>query len=268
DKISIKEITNLIASISEKNERRRIALVFLLVSKIIKYLDHLEAIIRTDPLPMRYYPLLILIKYELSLLLKVMDTNRKTVENIAPLMDKLLKSLTQEYKKVFFGQLLNISLVTIPSQIREKSEKSIFLLKSILQDMVYEIVKFYDRDIRKESLFPSHIGRKEQTQLAINNLEAIISQIDVILSKGKVERYEAEEIIRALEKNVMHLLLYKDWETLERAFAEIRKAPTSKEIYTKIANLKNMLLYLLDEIKKRKVFSTEPSKGKGPGEEQ
>lgn len=264
DRISVKEITDLIASIGEKNERRRVALVFLLVSKLIKYLDHLESLVRTDPFPMRYYPILILIKYEMSLLLKVIDTNRKTIPKLKDLMGKLLVSMTEEYKKVFFGELLNISLITVPSHIREKVGKSVFLLKGILQDTVYEIIRFYNKEVRKEALFPSHIGRKEQAEQALKNIDAVISKIDMHLSSGSVERYEAEEIISYMEKNVMHLLLYKDWETLERLFSDIRKASTKREIFTRIANLKNLLLYLMEEIKKRRVFNIKLEEEKVP----
>ena len=260
----MKEITDLISSIKEKNERRRIALVFLLISKLIKFLDHLENLARMDPLPMRYYPILILTKYEYSLLMKVMDTNRKTVKKLKPPMERLLVPLNEEFKKVFYGELLNISLVNVPSKIRSKIGKSVFLLKSLLQESVMETIKFYNKEVSKESLFPSHIGRKEQTELAINNLESIIAHIDVLLSKGKVERYEAEEMISSLEKNVMHLLLYKDWETLERVFSEIRRALTKREIFTKVANLKNLLLYIREEIKKRKELNIEPEGEKGP----
>ncbi len=265
DRVAVPEIKETIASIKERTERRRVALVFLMISKLIKYLDYLENLLRQAQIPMRFYPILILIKYDFALLIKVLQTNRKTLPKLKPLMEKLLQSLEGEYKKVFFGELLNISFLSLPSAMKEKLGRSVFLLKSLLKDMVVELVGFYRRGVEKKTLFPSHIGRKEQTKMLLKNLDAALFQLDFLLSKGKVERFEAEELISDLEKKVIHLLLYKDWEALEKAFADIRRATTTRDIFLKLSNLKNILLYIREEVKKRE-FSKEPSEEKAPGE--
>ncbi len=267
DRISVPEIKETISSIKERTERRRVALVFLMISKLIKYLDYLENLLRQDKIPGRYYPILILIKYDFALLIKVLQTNRKTIPRLKPIMEKLLTSLEAEYRKVFFGELLNISFLSLPERLREKLANSVFLLKSLLKDVTVNLVSFYKKGVEEKKLFPSHIGRKEQTEMLLKNLDAALFQLEFLLSKGKVERFEAEEIISELERKVVHLLLYKDWETLEKAFADIRKATTSREIFIKLSNLKNLLLYIKEEVKKRGI-NKELSGEKAPGEGQ
>ncbi len=262
DKVFLREISNTVVSIKDKIERRRVAVIFLQISRIIKYLDHLENIMKQKSLPARYYPILILIRHEINVLIRLLEIAGETIEKLREPSAAFIKEVENESKKVFGRILLNISMLGITGDVNLKVEKAVSILKSLLQDITIKVIKIYNKALDREKLFPSHVGRKLQTKLLLTNLDAAMARVELLLGKPRVERYDIEEFIKFLKDDVMPYLLYKDWEIMEKYFSDLRRSKGQVEINQRLGQMKNYLLYLKDEIEKRKfeeAVSSQPS---------
>ncbi len=266
DKVYLREISSTVVSISDRLERRRTAVIFLQISRLIKYLDHLEMMLSKKALTARYYPILILIRHEVGVLIRLLDLAGDSIPNLKELASSIIVQLENESKKVFGRLLLNITMLGLTEEVKHKVEKTIFILKNLLQDIAVKIIRHYSKRFDREKLFPSHVGRKIQTRLLLTNLDAAMARLELLLSKPRVERYDLEEFIKFLKDQIMPYLLYKDWEIMEKYFSDMRRAKGQIELNERLANMKNYLLYLKDEVAKRKFedeVSIPPSQEKG-----
>ena len=263
DRIRNPAVAETIRTISDGQERKQAAKVFLELFRLLHYLDYADPAYLDDDGLRNSILIFALITSETRLLLVYLE--RRVLKNLNSetllyqIYDSFVYCLPFELKKVIHTELLDISVAHQAEHIRARIENSHGILKDCFQQSVVQLAQVFDGAIEGQDIFPDFMAKLEQSVALREALARLIRSVRLFQQKKEVAGATAmkDEISRFYDNN-MKYLMYRDWSGFELFFIEILKCTSVPPLVQISHRFETFLMTLFREVQKRSILRDVP----------
>lgn len=264
DRIRNRTVAALIREITDPQERRQAARVFLEFFRLLHYLEFTdpermaEESLRDTVLPFA------LVTSETRFLLSYIE--RRILKGRHPdtplyeVYDSFVYCLPLELKKVVNTELTDISVTRQTESVRTRVENSHGILKDCFQQSVVQLAQVFTPSIDGARIFPDFTAKREQSIQVRDGLARVVQAVRDF-QKGRDESSAGLMKAQISEFYDHHIkyLMYRDWSGFELFYIEILKCGSLSGL-TQIAHrFETYLMTLLREVQKRSILEGAPA---------
>jgi len=266
DMISNDSISGIVKSLADKDEKKRISIIYIYLFRFLRSLGFVE--ISTQRSVSMHSSLLVLILLR-SEIVAFQGAVEKAIQKIKSselrtLLQSLSYQVSIETKRVYLQELKDINRRKTAVQFRGKIENSHGILKNLIEHCVVQITQFYNPVIKGEDIFPSFMTKKEQSIRLREDIFALHKFVSLLEKKAAApqNRLKVFESLKAymlyFESFTSRLLRYEDYEEFMLFFNELNSVknetvlgPGFLKIMEKIMHFKIYLETTLRHIENR-----------------
>ncbi len=267
DRMDRPVLSALLRGIPEDRLRRNVALAFLYLFRLLRYLSLIQADLVRDHLMRPSLVLFALVHKEAdsfseflrSRFIKGREAGQKGVQAA----ELIVYSLKVESQRTIERELVSVACEGDARVIFTKVEDSHGLLCNCLQSGVVTLARAFDAAFDARAFFPSMIESVEKSQKLRQDLWSLRHFMKQALDQGGHPALESLiERLSAFRETSMRHLMYRDWAEFERFSDELITAGNSLEVRVLLRKLISYIETLIQEVSKRSALQApEPPSG-------
>jgi hypothetical protein len=269
DIIENRAVTKIVKEIKEKDIRKDVSIIFLHMFRLLRYLKHVRHSATKPTALNRSIPILLLFKSEIESLRKYMGkfSERTADQDLKTLLNALSYQLSMESKRVFDQELRNVFERQSHRQMRGKIENSHGILKNLTEQVVIQLSRFWDTEIKEEEIFEMVITRTGQSiklREDIYVLHRIIDRLGEVANNLKAKKIILDTLtvfMEYFENFTFKLLRYDDYEQFSSMFETVKSTYENEgfdEFMSKCHQLNVLLETTLNQIAQRAELIRHP----------
>ncbi len=226
DKIRNKKVSAVVRGISNKTHKKIISSILLAFFRCLRFLGHIDTASYIETLMNCAIAILVQVRSELKMLEHFIETQRAVLkdESLDGLLSSIKFQLSMESKRVFEQELKDVLEDLSANKIKGRIENAHGILRNMIEQMVLQIVQYYEPEIDGSEIFPGFMTRVEQSLKLREDLyvlHALISTFEKNLT-NKEKRIKALESLQTymlyFQSLTFKLLRHDDYEEFERFF--------------------------------------------------
>jgi len=264
DKVEQPLLSGLLRRIPDRRLRQNMALAFLYMYRLLRYLDFVEGDFSKDK-PLRQTLVVFALLHQecdaLSDFLKSRSLKgRDTGSDLSQAAELVMYSLKLDSQRVIERELVPVAWEEDPTTILSRLQDAHGVLRNSLQSAVITLAQAFDKNLDGRSLFPSLIEGAEESQRLLKNLWELRRSLKSALAQG--EHVELERVVMKLNEfreSALRTLWYKDWAVFERYSDALMAAPGPGEVQVTLRKLVSYLEKLVQDVSKRRILQTGPA---------
>ncbi len=267
DRVDRPVLSVLLRGIPEERLRRNVALAFLYLFRLLRYLSMVAAELANDR-PLRTTLIIFaLVHMELANFSELIRARfirvREARGRLAQAAELIVYSLGIESQRVLDRELVSLAHEGNARLMFTKVENSHGVLCNCLQSGVITLARAFDTEFDPRALFPSMVQNVEKSQKLRQDLWSLrLFLKEVLEPKGNLELDALIGRLMEFRETSMRHLMYRDWGEFERFSDEIVSAGSGTEVRVLLRKLVTYIETLIQEVSKRSVLqSTEPPSG-------
>ena len=259
DKVDRPLLSAVLRAIPEGRLRQNVALAFLYLHRLIRYLDFIERDLSKDK-PLRKLLVIFALLHQesagLSEFLKSRFLKGKdTGGELARAVELILYSLRLEFQRVMERELVPVAREEDPTTIRSRVQDAHGILRNCAHGGVITLARVFDQSLEARSLFPALNEGAEDSQRLLQELWELRHFLKTALDDS--DRVGLSEVIfkvNEFRESSLRTLWYKDWAVFEGFSDALIGAPGTAEVRVTLRKLGTYLEKLVHEISKRRVL--------------
>lgn len=213
-------ISALVKSLTDREEKKQISLIYLFLFRFLRILSFVEISSHRSVSLNSSLLVLILLRSEIATFRDVIEKACKKI-NKSELRD-LLQSISYQFsietKRVYLQELKDIRRKKKAVHFRGKIENSHGILKNLTEHSVVHITQCYLPAINGEEIFPSFMTKFEQSRRLREDIFALQTFLSLLMKKADVPR-DRLKVFESLKNYMLYfesftfrLLRYEDYE--------------------------------------------------------
>jgi len=251
DKVYQPDISAIINSLPDKNQKKQLGLFFIFSFRIMKIINFLEQTLNKTRYLDQTIPLILFIKKSGDSLTAFFNQSLKMTldPQSAEPIEQYLKSFNLELKKIYHFELSQYFDVNAEKTNRRKLIKNIVIIADYALKELIESVASAFNPSSEHPIFENYISRKQkasQVKKKLMNLHAKIN--DLFLNKSKITSADIVFDLNLFIETDLNFLLYKDWNEFLKYFHNLQFAESSTEFSANLHSFHSFLTQLLKEI--------------------
>ncbi|TKJ32880.1 hypothetical protein CEE39_04850 [bacterium (candidate division B38) B3_B38] len=277
DKIYNKHISEVVKSITNSQLRQDVAKIFLILFRLLHYLEFVPSRQAKEGLLKRSLPIFSLFDYEAGNLydfLKEKYLRKKPFSSsFSKLADNFIFSSKFELRKVFHVELTNIYNLYQEELIFTRIDNSQGILTNYLKQWIVQFAHQFKKDLKGEEIFSDFIARLEESLKLRKELWQLLRLADIFQKEKSYESYKVFfTFLRKFEKERMRCLMYRDWSDFKGFIQDFRMTHGLPNLLITASKFSNYLTILFQQVGRRSVLSAHPfetaeASGEGSGDD-
>lgn len=270
DRIGNASISAIVKSITDREEKKQISIIFILLFRLLRVLGFVEIETQRSVSLHSSLMLLILLRSEINTFRNSVEKALKKIKNntLQGLLQTLSYQFAIETKRVYLQELKDINRKKNAVHFRGKIENSHGILKNLVEHSIVHIAQFYSPGINGEGIFQSFMTKKEQSRRLREDIYALHKFLTLLEKKSGTpkDRLKVFESLKGymlyFESFTFRLLRYDDYEEFVLFFNDLNSITTEmvlgpgfREILEKVMHLKIFLETTLRHIGNRAELS-------------
>jgi hypothetical protein len=164
DMIENREVSKVVRSIEDKEQRKYSSMIFLHLFRFLRYLKYADTSTRFGSLHSSLL-IILLLRSEFTILLGYLDTVARKVrdEGFKTFLRVLSYQVSMESRRVFSQELREVFKNRSPQHLKGKIENSHGILKNLAEQSIVQFVQFFSPEVSGNDIFDTFITRLEQS---------------------------------------------------------------------------------------------------------
>jgi len=273
DRIRNPELSRITRSIKDRDTKRAVSTVFILLYRILRYLRHVDIASHLHVSLNCSYVILILIRSEIKGLVKYLRDISANIDDakLRETIDSLAFQFSIESKRVYEQELRDLSRISALNRIRGRIENCHGILRNLTEQCIVQLASYFSPSIEGEQLFPSFKTRLEQSMKLREDIYVLYELINILegvfqKEKARLKIFDAlKSYMLYFESFTFRLLRYDDYEEFAKFFEEFlsilpeQLSPSeAQKLYEKIHRFKIFLETTLRLISQRTELRDRP----------
>jgi len=263
DKVYNKPISEVVKSIADPQLRQDVAKVFLILFRLLHYLEFVPFRQNKEGLLKRSLPIFSLFNYEASNLydfLREKYLEKEPLSNpFARLADNFIFSSKFELRKVFHVELLNIYNLHQEEVVFTRIDDSRGILTNYLKQWIVQFAQHFKEELKGEEIFSDLTTRLEESLKLRRELWQLLKLVDIFQKEKNYKSYKVfYNFLQRFEKESMRHLMYRDWADFRDFVQEFRLVQGLPNLLITASKFSNYLAILFQQIGRRSVLSAHP----------
>jgi len=268
DKIENNNISTIIKNIKDKNIRKYIALFYIYIFRVLKYLQYVDISSHNKITLNNSVILLFLLKTEIILITDFLNKGKKIVNEtkLKDLLNIISYQISMETKRVYDQELKNVFKNISPEELRGKLENSKGILTNLFEQIIVQVTKYFKPEINGKDIFESFVTRLHQSLKLRNDIYVflkILERLELDLPKTQ----KREKILRSLNEflyyfksSTLKLIRFNDYEFFDKFINEISTIKEYKDnkLLERIKHFKIFLETCINQIGEREELKGIP----------
>jgi hypothetical protein len=268
DKIENNNISTIIKNIKDKNIRKYIALFYIYIFRVLKYLQYVDISSHNKITLNNSVILLFLLKTEIILITDFLNKGKKIVNEtkLKDLLNIISYQISMETKRVYDQELKNVFKNISPEELRGKLENSKGILTNLFEQIIVQVTKYFKPEINGKDIFESFVTRLHQSLKLRNDIYVflkILEKLELDLPKTQ----KREKILRSLNEflyyfksSTLKLIRFNDYEFFDKFINEISTIKEYKDnkLLERIKHFKIFLKTCINQIGEREELKGIP----------
>jgi len=268
DKIENNNISTIIKNIKDKNIRKYIALFYIYIFRVLKYLQYVDISSHNKITLNNSVILLFLLKTEIILITDFLNKGKKIVNEtkLKDLLNIISYQISMETKRVYDQELKNVFKNISPEELRGKLENSKGILTNLFEQIIVQVTKYFKPEINGKDIFESFVTRLHQSLKLRNDIYVflkILEKLELDLPKTQ----KREKILRSLNEflyyfksSTLKLIRFNDYEFFDKFINEISTIKEYKDnkLLERIKHFKIFLETCINQIGEREELKGIP----------
>jgi hypothetical protein len=268
DKIENNNISTIIKNIKDKNIRKYIALFYIYIFRVLKYLQYVDISSHNKITLNNSVILLFLLKTEIILITDFLNKGKKIVNEtkLKDLLNIISYQISMETKRVYDQELKNVFKNISPEELRGKLENSKGILTNLFEQIIVQVTKYFKPEINGKDIFESFVTRLHQSLKLRNDIYVflkILERLELDLPKTQ----KREKILRSLNEflyyfksSTLKLIRFNDYEFFDKFINEISTIKEYKDnkLLERIKHFKIFLKTCINQIGEREELKGIP----------
>lgn len=229
DKISNNAISVIVKSLTDRDEKKQISIIFIYLFRLLRVLGFVEIETPRSVSLHSSLMILILLRPEIITFRNSVEKALKKIKNseLQRLLDALSYQFAIETKRVYLQELKDINRKKNAVHFRGKIENSHGILKNLVEHSIVHIAQYYSPELKGENIFQSFMTKKEQSRRLREDIYALHKFITLLEMKAGApqERLKVFESLKNymlyFESFTFRLLRYDDYEGFVLFFNEM-----------------------------------------------
>jgi len=263
DKVYNKPISEVVKSITDPQLRQDVAKIFLILFRLLHYLEFVPYRQTKEVLLKRSLPIFSLFEYEASSLydfLKEKYLGKEPPSNpFSRLADNFIFSSKFELRKVFHVELMNIYNLRQESVIFTRIDNSQGILTNYLKQWIVQFTQYFKKELKGEEIFSDFITRLEESLKLRKELWQLLRLVDIFQKEKSYASYKVFfSWLQRFEKESMRYLMYRDWGDFKGLIEDFRLSQGLPNLLITASKFSNYLTILFQQVGRRSVLSAHP----------
>jgi len=273
DRIKNPELTKVIRSIKDKQIKRVVSTVLVLLYRLLRYLGHIDTSSHLHVSLNCGYVILVLIRSEIRGLIVYLKEIIREINDpeLKKTIDSLAFQFSIESKRVYEQELRDLSRISALNRIRGRIENCHGIIRNLTEQCVVQLASHFAPQLEGEQLFPSFKTRLEQSLKLREDIYVLHELINIL--EGVFQKETArKKILESLKSYMLYfesftfrLLRYDDYEEFAKFFEEFLSVSPEKlsssetrKLYEKIHRFKIFLETTLRLVSQRTELKDKP----------
>lgn len=251
DKVYQPDISAIINSLSDKNQKKQLGLFFIFSFRIMKIINFLEQTLNKTRYLDQTIPLILFIKKSGDNLTLFFEQQLKELlpPETTNAINNSLQSFNLELKKIYKFELSQYFDINAEKTNRRKLIKNIVIIADYAVKEMIESVASYFNPSSDHTIFENYVSRKQKASQVKKKLMALHSKInDLFLNKSRITSADIIFDLNLFIETDLNFLLYKDWNEFLKYFHNLQFAESSTEFSANLRSFHAFLTQLLKEI--------------------
>jgi len=257
DKVYQKDISEIIATIGDKDLKKHVGIFFVFAFRIVKIYNFIESNLNKSRHVNLILPLTLVLKKNLENIFLfyenfMEESLKKNIKGKTDLkkIAEVMESLKSEYKKIYEGELPNYFSANQERINRRKIIKNIVIISDVaIQELIETVAKTFKPEISGSTIFEVHISRKQQSMEVRNKLSKLYDRIGEYFSKkSNLTPADIMFDINLFIETDLNYLLFKDWNEFLSYHSNLVKINFSSEFDHNLRSFQNFLSGLLKDL--------------------
>ena len=236
DKIYQPHISQIIASLADKNLKKNLGIFFVLAFKILKTNNFIELHLNKNKYFDLTLPLVLVIKKYLENLHSFMSSPLaeaigESERPEASALQEGAETLQLELQKIFHGELLHYFKEETNRMRKRKIIKNVIIMTELcIQEAIETVVRIFMPDITGSTIFEKYVSRKEREMVVKEKLLLLHQRIDDYFKQEK--NASPAEVFLEINQFVdsdLNFLLYKDWNEFMNFYHSLNRCGFSSD---------------------------------------
>lgn len=257
DKIYQPDISNIIASIRNKDLKKHIGMFFVFSYRILRINNFVDQNLKKARSIDITIPLVLVLKRNLEHLFMFYErflenSMKKVIKEKEPMIlaKKAFEGLKTEYQKIFDGELPNYFQDDDEEKFnKRKIIKNIVMISDIaIQEVIETVAQVFKPDITGTTIFDRYISRKVQSAVVKNKLQKLHQKInDYFSKKGNITQADVLFELNMFIENDVNYLMFSEWNEFLNYYNNLIKINFSSEFDLNLKAFNNFVTGLLIE---------------------
>jgi hypothetical protein len=226
DRIYNKTISTIVKSIEDKSERRFVSTLMIYLFRCLRFLGYIDQGSYHSASLHYSLVILVLLQSEIRTIMEFIKEGLKRLKDkeLQEIVDSIGFQLTMESKRVFKQELKNVLDNITLNSLKGKIETSQGILRNLIEQCILQIIKYYNPEVRGETIFPGFTTRLEQSLKLREDIYVLLRLTDMLESEFK-DKEKRRKFFEALKSYMLYfqsftfrLLRHDDYEEFERFF--------------------------------------------------
>jgi hypothetical protein len=255
DKINNPAISGIIRSIADREEKKHISIICILLFRFLRIMEFIELSTSLTMSLNSSLTLLILLRAEINTFRSQIEKVEKKLKRkeLSALLDSISYQFSMETRRVYQQELKDIHRKKPLVRFRGMIENSRGILKNLTEHSVIQLAQHYQPDIRGEEVFASFIDKHEQSVRLREDISVLNSLVSLFCSKAD-DPAAGPGIFESLRNYMLYfenftfrLLRYDDYEEFASFFHDlgvINKEMVEQHFFQKLDSVNHFRIFL------------------------
>jgi hypothetical protein len=260
DKIFQPDISEIIASIKDKDLKRQIGIFFVFAFRVVKINNFIELNLNRSRNVNLTIPLILSLKDQLenifsfyeNVLSKNFESFFKDKKELSEI-NRVFDELKSEFKKIYDGELPNYFDQASEKINRRKILKNIIIISDLaIKELIETLARLFKPEISGNSIFENYISRNQQSIVVKKKLTKLHTKInDYFTHRDNITASDILFDINLFIETDLNYLLYKDWNEFLYYHNHLLKTNFSTDFDTNLRAFHAFITKVLKEIVNR-----------------
>jgi hypothetical protein len=228
DLITNHGIGNIVKSIDDRKMKRSISMSFIVMFRILRYLDCIDITTKRKISISCGLMLLSMIRSDIRQTIKFFQRELKKdhLKEFNETLQQLSFSLSIEQKRVYNQELRNILQLKNIRNLRGKIENSHGILKNLIEQSIVQVAECFDSSIKGESIFSTFITKMGHSMKLREDIYILFKLLTLFEENLSIDT-KRSSALESLKNYMMYfesftfkLLRYDDYEEFSKFFTE------------------------------------------------
>ncbi len=256
DLISNVEISNIVKTISDKELKKNISVIYLYLFRFMRFMSFIDMTAQRSASLNSSLIILILLRSEIKIFQGYVEKASKRFRDSE--IEMLLKSIAYQFametKRVYNQELKDIQRKKSALHFRGKIENSHGILKNLTEQSIVQLTNYFKPGIQGEQIFDSFITKLEQSLRLREDIFVLHKFISLLENKAGDPKLRLNVFVSLrnfmlyFESFTFRLLRHDDYEEFLLFFNEInvinKKTVTGPEFHKILERILHFKIYL------------------------